>query len=137
MPLYGDPVIQSLEWQVRVCRRLEFNDHQSAVTRHGEQVDHIAFRADETRNLRVNVLNIDRRKHLADLTHEIRLQPSLLVSARQRMAASIAACRCKFPDDAFNGLAQWIDCGVLRHLSDINTPEADRYRACRDVGDAM
>src|SRR5213083_605567 len=137
MPLDRDPVIERLERKVRVRCRLDFDHHQPAFLRYRQQVDNVSFLTHEARNLRIDMPNVNGREHPADFTNEIRLQPSLLVSARQRMAASIAAYGIQFLNHLLNRLTQWIDGGFLRHPRHLNPTQADRYSLSRNIRNAM
>ena len=127
MPFHRDPVIERLERKVRVRCRLDFDHHQPAFIRYRQQVDNISFLTHEARNLRIDMPNVNGREHPADFANEIRLQPSLLVSARQRMATSIAADRIQVLDYPLNRLAQRIRSAFLRYLRHLNTTKTDRY----------
>src|SRR5437879_11958067 len=122
MPLHRDPVIERLERKVRVRCRLDFDHHQPAFIRYRQQVDNVSFLTHEARNLRIDMPNVNGREHPADSADEIRLKPSLLVSARQRMAASIAAARIQVLDDPLKRLAQRIRGACLRYLRHVKTP---------------
>ena len=78
--------------------------------------------------------NVNGREHPAHFADEIRLQPSLLVSARQRMAASIAADCIQVLDYPLNRLAQRIRGAFLRYLRHFNTTKTDRYGPSSNVG---
>src|SRR2546427_2211629 len=87
MPLDSNPVVESLEWQIRICGCFDFAYHQTAIRAHCQQIDSVSFFANKARYLWINVPNIYRRKQLAERADKIGLQPALLVSMRERVTA--------------------------------------------------
>ena len=58
MPLYRHPVVQSLKWKVRIRQCLDLDNDKPPVLRNGEQIDDVAFLANEARDLRVDMPNV-------------------------------------------------------------------------------
>ena len=81
--------------------------------------------------------DVDGRDHIADLAHEVGLQPALLVSVSQWVPASVAARLVQLADYPLDRLAERVCRCLFRNLRDIDAAQSYCYRPRGNVGNSL
>ena len=77
VPVHADPVIESLEREVKVLRNLYLHDTQTARVIHREQIENAPLSARKRRSLTVCRRRFERRINITQARTYLRLQPKL------------------------------------------------------------
>ncbi|PYX89131.1 MAG: hypothetical protein DMG67_15810 [Acidobacteria bacterium] len=85
VPLHARPVVESLQRQVDIFIRFQFQHSQASLAGRGQHIDHGAVAGGKCRHLGVHESRIKRRIHGGDVPDDQRLQPALRLHAPESM----------------------------------------------------